>query len=257
MSRVSRIPERLRSAGATDFERRLLQSGAREQPPRELSERMAAGIGVSAPVLLAAPAPTLKPVAPTSAAAVGARALWPWLSGAVVALAVGGVVLGVRSHTHAVPAVHAVHVVHVSSRPAVVPLPARAALSASPSTPSVPLEATPAPQPAAPSPPRPAIRVTVTTSADDLRAQITLIDAARAAVSAKAGDRALSLLREYESKYAAGSFRPEARALKIEALAAAGRTAEARALADRFVTEYRGTPLAKRVARAAGLASSE
>jgi outer membrane protein assembly factor BamD (BamD/ComL family) len=83
--------------------------------------------------------------------------------------------------------------------------------------------------------------------------QIALIDAARAAVSSGAGERALTLLRQYRDKYPAGSFRPEARVLQIEALMKLGRGAEARPLAERFVAEHRGSPLADRAARVAGL----
>jgi len=76
-------------------------------------------------------------------------------------------------------------------------------------------------------------------------------------VSAGAGERALQVLRQYESTYGAGSFRPEARALKVEALVAVGRRAEARALAERFVVDYRGSALAERVARIVGLSQPE
>jgi outer membrane protein assembly factor BamD (BamD/ComL family) len=89
-----------------------------------------------------------------------------------------------------------------------------------------------------------------------LSEQIALIDSARAAVASGAGERALGLLRQYRDKYPAGSFRPEAFALQVEALVKAGRNAEARALAERFVAEHAGTPLAKRVARIAGLPPS-
>ena len=70
-----------------------------------------------------------------------------------------------------------------------------------------------------------------------------------------AGDhrRALKILRHYADRYPAGSFRPEASALKIEALMKLGREREARALAERFVTEQRGSLMARRVAEVAGL----
>ncbi len=84
--------------------------------------------------------------------------------------------------------------------------------------------------------------------------QIALLDAARAAAAANAGRRALELLRRYEEKYPTGSFRPEAVALKVEVLVKLGRTDEARALAERFVAQHRGTLLARRVAELAGLA---
>jgi acetyl-CoA acetyltransferase len=82
--------------------------------------------------------------------------------------------------------------------------------------------------------------------------QIALVDAASAAVSAGAGERALAVVREYQTKYPTGSFRPEISALRIEALVLVGRREEARTLAQRFVTQYQG-PLAERVARVAGL----
>jgi hypothetical protein len=44
-------------------------------------------------------------------------------------------------------------------------------------------------------------------------------------------------------------------ALRIQALAKLGRMAEARALAERFVAEHRGSPLASRVAREVGLSA--
>ena len=52
----------------------------------------------------------------------------------------------------------------------------------------------------------------------DFGDQIAFIDAARAAVSADDDRRALEILRRYQDKYPSGSFRPEATALKIEAL---------------------------------------
>jgi outer membrane protein assembly factor BamD (BamD/ComL family) len=86
---------------------------------------------------------------------------------------------------------------------------------------------------------------------DDLRDQIALIDAARTAVKAGSTERALVLLRRYDTNYPGGAFRPEALALRIEALAAGGRGAEARALAREFLARYPQSPLADRVERVA------
>ena len=52
----------------------------------------------------------------------------------------------------------------------------------------------------------------------DLHAEIDLLDAARAAIAARAGARALDLLLRYEDRYPTGSFRPEAAAVRVEAL---------------------------------------
>jgi outer membrane protein assembly factor BamD (BamD/ComL family) len=83
----------------------------------------------------------------------------------------------------------------------------------------------------------------------DIQDQIALVDAARGALASGSSNRALELLRQYQRKYPSGSFRPEVAALKIEALQKLGRTTEARALAERFIAENRGSPLAERVAR--------
>jgi outer membrane protein assembly factor BamD (BamD/ComL family) len=80
------------------------------------------------------------------------------------------------------------------------------------------------------------------------------VDAARGAVSKGAGDRALELLRQYQDRYPAGSFHPEVAALRVDALMKLGRSAEARAAAERFVAEFGRGPLADRVLRVAGLA---
>ena len=73
-------------------------------------------------------------------------------------------------------------------------------------------------------------------------------------MSSGANRRALEALRRYEESYPGGSFRPEVTALKVEALVKLGRDDEARAIAQRFVAENRGSLLAGRVAELAGLA---
>jgi hypothetical protein len=87
----------------------------------------------------------------------------------------------------------------------------------------------------------------------ELAAQIALVDSARAALAAGHAERALSIVRDYQLDYPAGTFRPEVSAIKIEALVKLGRKAEARALAERFVKGYGPGPLAERVARLGGL----
>jgi TolA-binding protein len=88
-----------------------------------------------------------------------------------------------------------------------------------------------------------------------VREQTSLVDAARDAVASGAADKALAFLRQYQDKYPDGIFRPEAAALKIEALARLGRGAEAHALANRFVAEYGDGRLTDRVRRVAGSTS--
>jgi hypothetical protein len=237
------IPEPLVTADATDFERRLLHAAREERPSAASSARMAKRLGIAAaaatvtlPVAaakaLVAEAAAAKAAA--GAATAGAATIWPWVSVGVVGLAIAGAVIGTRASSPA--------------RPAPPALTAPRALTA-PTPPSPP------PAVAAPTrelPVAPDHRKHAATG--DLADQIALLDAARAAVSAGANRRAMETLRRYEDRYPRGSFRPEVTALKVEALVKLGRDDEARALAERFVAQNRGSLLARRVAALAGVA---
>jgi hypothetical protein len=244
----SPFPPRLRSEGGTPLEQRLLNAAARQEPSPELSARMAAAIGVVPP----APSPSPEPapgmggtatLAPK--AAVGTSTLWPWVSGLVI-LAGAGAFVATRSAGDPSPPARAPSA--VVARPAALPSPANIEAKVADGAPAPDPENKVAPKVGA-ARARPE-GATATNSA--ISEQIALVDAASAAVSAGAGARALSVLREYQSKYPSGSFRPEVSALRIEALVLVGRRDEARALAERFVTQNKG-PLADRVARVAGL----
>jgi hypothetical protein len=238
--RTEDIPERLRVVGATDLERRLLGAAAAEEPSPELSSRMAAAIGIStAAIGTMAGTAAVETAAATAKATTSASAFLPWISAGVVVFGVAGVLVGAR--------------VWMPSAPATPPAaPTAVAPATKPAVPVVTEQAAPAATveagPAEAAPPA-AHRRPAGSKAADLGEQIALIDGARTALRAGEGDRALESLRRYHDKYPAGSFHPEAAALRIEALAKLGRTSEARALADRFIAEHRGSPLADRVAR--------
>jgi len=235
-SKTSNDPKRLTVVGATDLERTLLEAARREKPSPELSRRMAAGLGISA-VLGSAVAAA--PAAAAPAAAVAASSFGAWISAGVLAGAVVAGVVGVRMSAH---------------RPAARPADRAAPAAVSARVATAPIEA-PVQAPAAAEKrterahhhvlPVPAV------PAADLRDQIALIDAARGAMKSGATDRALALLRRYESSFPGGAFRPEAMALRIEALDQGGRGAEAQALAREFIARFPQSPLADRVARVA------
>lgn len=236
---TSDLPAPLLEAGATDFERRILDAGAHEDPSAEASNRMALALGISAGVAAVAVGGKVAGAAAAKTAAGTASAvLWPWISIGVLGLVVTGAVVGIRHSTSSGRDVQRV------STPAPLPAPAAPPASAPPEV--APVKTPPA-EVVSPAPARRA-----RPSADDLRGQIALIDAARAALTADAADRALQILRRYQDKFANGAFRPEATALTIEALVALGRNAEARPLAETFVAEHRGTALADRVASVVG-----
>ncbi|MBN2573904.1 MAG: hypothetical protein JXP73_05000 [Deltaproteobacteria bacterium] len=237
------LPEPLLAEGATDFERRLLGAAANERPSPEMSARMAQAIGASAAALgVAAVAKELaaEAVASKATAGVGATAVWPWIAAGVLGLAVAGTIIGVQSWkdspTEPRPAASQ------TMAPAVAP-----PLPGSPAQGNV-RAAEPSAGASVPAP-----RGRVAPAVGVLREQIALLDAARVAIADGSSGRALDLLRRYQERYPAGSFLPEAAALKVEALVKLGRNAEARRLAERFVADHRGTVLADRVSRIAGL----
>jgi hypothetical protein len=263
------LPTRLRVVGATDLERRVLDAAARELPSVELTEKMQKALGISiAAGTLAAAAKALAAKSSGAASASVPAFAWSAISVGVLALAVTGAVVGLRSNTS--------H--HAASSPAtaVAPAPAMAPIISTRAAPAVSSPAvggSPAvgsPAVAAPgfaaqrpvlvarATERPAAAVharhhrAVATSSD-LRAEIALVDAARTAVATGADDRALALLQRYDGSYPAGTFRPETSALRIEALDHLGRTAQARTLASKFIATHADSPLADRVARLTGV----
>jgi hypothetical protein len=85
--------------------------------------------------------------------------------------------------------------------------------------------------------------------AGDLRAEIDLIDGARAALRAGDTAEAMDRLGQHAMHFPHGALAPEETALRVEALMRMGRTAEAKAYARRFVAANPASPLAERVRR--------
>jgi hypothetical protein len=244
-------PERLLGGDATDFERRVLEAALRKNPSPAVSARMASALGVAVTAVgtggVAAAEAAAAPMGASKAAvtATGTTAVWPWVVGGILGLVAAGAVVGARVWRGSPPPEPR----QAAPSEAAPRAPAPPTLPSAPSQPA-PVAAETAPGPAAAVVPGGGGRTPAT---GDLANQIAFIDAARAATAAGDGRRALQILRRYQSKYPAGSFRPEATGLTVEALVRLGRDAEARALAERFVTEHRGSLLAKRVAEIAGL----
>ena len=245
----SRLPTQLRVVGATDLERRLLDAGSRELPSVELTRKMqqALGLSIAAGAITAAAVKSSGTAAATAASGAPAFA-WPAISVGVLALAVTGAVVGLRS-----TAVHHAPPKPVASVPAIVLGPAPVApepVAAPASAPTARVFERSASIPA-----RAHHRPLTSATPSELRAEIALVDAARSAVGAGADGRALVLLNRYDASYRAGTFRPEATALRIEVLDHLGRTAQARTLAQRFLVAHPDSPLADRVARVTGVAT--
>jgi len=241
------LPERLLAQDATDFERRMLAAALDKKPSPAASARMARALGLTVVTVATATATATAGTALAAGAAVKApvaagAAVWPWISAGVLGLVVAGTVVATRT-PHAAPTGTA-----PASAPRTEPAPSVAAVGGSPPISDV-TERPPAPAASS----RRSRGTTTATTTGAVTEQTAVIDAARAAVAARSDRRALNILRRYEERYPAGLFRPEAAALKVEALMHLGRDGEARALAERFVVEHRGTLLAARVAEIAGL----
>ncbi len=241
MSRSPRdLPPRLLGGEGTDFERRMLDALLEKRPSASSSARMARALGVTVTSIgTAATSKALAAnVASKASAAAGASTFSAWISAGVLGLVAVGGVVGARLWHHPRP---------VAGPSAAVPSPG---VPPSPS-PSLAEAGAPtlAPLPRPTRPPhhsRPA-------PVGDLGDEIAFVDAARNALSSGTPPRALEILRRYQDRYPSGSFRPEAAAIRIEALLKLGREAEARALARRFVAEHPGSLLAARVADMVGL----
>jgi hypothetical protein len=250
-----KVSARLQLVGATDLERSLLDAAGREQPSRELSERMAQAIGVSLPASLpsgngagtepAGPSGTETAAPNVTAPGAASSSLVPWIAGAMGALAVAGIFVVLRGEPMPADPV-------VRAPPAPPRVSSSVAVAPNATPPGEVRPAEPETRASAPSSP-PSSRGRATAAESDLGDQIALLDAARAALAAGGAERALATVRDYQSRYPNGAFRPEAAAVKIEVLVKQGRTAEARAAAVRFVAAHGRTPLADRVARLAGL----
>jgi TolA-binding protein len=228
---------------ASEFERRLLHAARDEVPSPDLTRRMQTALGLKGAASLA---PVVaKPVLSSVAA-----------FGGVVALAVVGVV-GYRLTRPRTPVAAPVSAPSRASAAS-----ATVAETTARSTAAERVEATPNSTPASAVTARPAAaassapgltpRPTAADAKHELREEIALIDAARAAVQSRSSAQALTLLRRYQTSYPRGAFAPEATVLRIEALVQSGQRTQAAALAERFLSQYPDTPLAARVTRAVG-----
>jgi hypothetical protein len=215
--------------GASDFERRWLSAARVEEPPADVVRKIETALGIGAAALVVPGTAN----AATSAAKGGLSALR--IAG-LSALGVGG----------------AIGLVLLLSRPAAPPPPEERP-QATGSVPVVPVA------PAGTGTAQPASGPALAPSADTakgtapgpgaLRDEITLIDGARSALAAGSPTRALALLERYRAQHPRGMLRPEALAMRIEAIDRSGDHTRARALARAFLAEYPNSPLAQRVAQ--------
>ncbi len=105
-----------------------------------------------------------------------------------------------------------------------------------------PTTTTPPPPPPPPSPAASSV-APISTLSDEVAA----LDIARDALRHHDAAGALANIDQYAKQFPAGTLAPEAIVVRIEALFEAGRTTDARALADQYLATHSSSPLAPRV----------
>ncbi len=218
--------------GASELERSLLESAKLDAPSPAAKHRTMAAVGVGTAVGLGG----------AQAAAAGTSATVLALKWLAVGLFGGALTAGAVTGFVAEPAPERSPL--SSSEPA--------GRSQAPAPELDPPRAAPvAEPPEEPAPPKTrALRGSPTGSATagpTLSEQVRSLDRVRARLASGSSERALAELDEHQTKYATGALAVEGRVLRIEALLAAGRRAEAAAAAERFLAVHPPTPHTRKV----------
>jgi hypothetical protein len=232
-------PRRLADETPVSLERELLQAGIEDAPAPGAHERAAASLGIAAPVVAGTTTPgSVAPGAQTGVA--GSVAVAKVVVIAALALTIGVFV--------------AIRLVPLRSEPARVTPPVTATAVAAEPAPSIAPSVEPAPSEvatvaSAESAPAPAFPGKVTTArpAASLGDEISLLDRARAALRDGDPATALRLVDAHDARFRGDTFALESSVLRIDALDALGRSAEALALADRFLAAHPNTPMSQHV----------
>jgi hypothetical protein len=233
-------PRRLIEEGGDVLQQQLLNVGSSYRASAQTRARTAAALGIGAvPVLATGKAAAASPLA--KIATVGL-------------VATGASFLAYQAFS---PSERA-HGTGATAQ-VVAPAPARPVTSPEALKPANPVEAVPeqgSAEPAVQSPavtntPAPVLRSNPGSS-DALSAELARLDGARKKLAAGQPTGAIEALDAYGREFPRGSLRLEASVLRIEALAKAGRTTEARDRAKRFLAAHPNSVLGARVKRYAG-----
>jgi len=259
MSTVNDPVRLVADPGCPESQRALLQHGVNITPPRDAEARVwmalvgSLGAAAAGGATAAADAST-KTVTTTAGVKTGLVsmkiiAVVAGLTALAAVVALGSYVFGPK--TREPRDVGAAAPVPTVETPAGVPQPP-------PPVPAVetpPVDAPPPPATTVPARTAPGAHRAVRSPARRLGDETTLIKDARQALRAGDAARALRLLEESRRLFPAGVLQQERERLAIEALAKAGRGAEASARANAFLKKYPDSPHANEI-RARGLGSS-
>ena len=246
--------ERLVESSDLQLERALLRAAAEEAPPaaarvRALGVLGLLGVASAAHAAAASTAGAGTAVAPT--VSTTGFAGWHWLlkwslvvglGGAAVG---GGIAIDRTLHSPETTPVEVLPVAPPTTTPVVrhAPRPSPSATNDEVVANEDDGAATEDEDAAAPAPPGTAGRKAPTTpgAASSIRAEVQLLDRARAALTQGAPDTALALLSSYSARFPKGALREEAAVLRIKALRAQGSDRAAEREQRRFQERYPGS----------------
>lgn len=223
--------DRMLEQTGSSLERALLEEGCRYRGPEELRAHTLAALGLAGTAGLVTGGALAWLVAKTSTAKL-------FLAMSAVTLLVAVPVSYVMLHQEAAPAA------------APAPPPALALRSVSvPARPAPTVEAdAPASLPAvAPAAASATARASAASAGSALRAELAVLDAVRSTLADDDSAGALSFLDAYFRTFPRGRLRLEAEALRIDALAKAGRPDAARRYAEEFLKRHPNGVLTARV----------
>lgn len=251
--------KRLLDDDADDLERALLLSAREDTSPDGAHARALGALGVAAPALVHAASVAAGGSAATAggAAAGGGAAL----QSGVVAMIVKWLGIGLLAGTVTSGGlVAAMHARARSTGPAAQPL-ARAAVDRPPVMPRA--RTAPAAPPASAPHAAQAARVALVprpsagaSAPPDVSEELALLDRARRDLARGDASAALAVLTEHDRRFRSGELGPEAEVLRVEALLAAGRRAEAARLARILLAKRPHSPYKVRLRRLLGRAAS-
>ena len=226
-------PRRLADeTSVSSLERDLLRSGIEDAPPPGAHERAAAALGIAVPVVVGTTTPAS--IAPGAQAGVaGSAVVVKVVAIAALALTIGAFV--------------AIRLVPLRSEPARVMPSATATTTATAVSPDPVASVVPSVEPAPSEVASVPAKVTTGRPAASLGDEISVLDHARAALRDGDPGTALRLVDAHDARFHGDTFALESSVLRIDALDALGRRAEALALADRFLAAHPNTPMSQHV----------
>jgi Outer membrane lipoprotein len=237
-------PTRLLDEGATATELAILRAGAAEEPPSDGRHKLSALLGLSAGLSASATATGTKAAVASTVKIVATK----WLVFSTVGvLASGGLALYVHQSSHVASPPESGVTAGKKETPPAAPE-------------SIETEAPAVEPPVAPPRAREPSGARAATSPEQsaragsksIGEEIEALDGVRRALRNHAPGEALHALDGYDRAHPGGTLAQEAALLRIEALAASGDTAGARARAERFLKDNPKTPHRRRIAALLG-----